>query len=86
MEIEIDRSYTLLKKKSENNNFNILFKKEYSNEKEYLLIKINSDSSKILKYEIKLPISSKIIDFITFDNLIIFSSSNKKRGKSFKYL
>ena len=79
MEIEIDRSYTLLKKKSENNNFNILFKKEYSNEKEYMLIKINSDSSKILKYEIKLPINSKIIDFITYDNLIIFSSSNKKK-------
>ena len=95
-EIEIDRSYTLLKKKSENNNFNILFKKEYSNEKEYMLTKINSDSSKILRYEIKLPISLSIIDFIIYNNVIVFSSSNKKgenllniyniRNKRFKNL
>ena len=79
MEIEIDRSYTLLKKNSDKKNFNILFKKEYSNEKEYILTRINSDSFKILKYEIKLPISSRIIDFITYNNVIVFTSSNKKK-------
>ena len=79
MKIEIDRSYTLLKKNSDKKNFNILFKKEYSNEKEYMLTRINSDSSKILKYEIKLPISSRIIDFITYNDVIVFSSSNKKK-------
>ena len=36
--ILMDRSFTLYKKQSENKDFNILYKKEYSNEKEYLQI------------------------------------------------
>ena len=66
--ILMDRSFTLYEKQSENKDFNILYKKEYSNEKEYLLIKVRSDSSKIAQYNIKLPISSKILDFIILDN------------------
>ncbi|MEO2084420.1 MAG: hypothetical protein ABGW65_02715 [Marinoscillum sp.] len=76
--ILMDRSFTLYVKQSENKNFNILYKKEYSNEKEYLLIKIRSDSTKIAKYKIKLPISSTILDFIILDDLFIFSSTTKK--------
>ena len=67
--ILMDRSFTLYEKQSENKDFNILYKKEYSNEKEYLLIKIRSDSSKIAQHQIKLPISSAILDFIILDDL-----------------
>ena len=77
--ILMDRSFTLYEKQSENKDFNILYKKEYSNEKEYLLIKIRSDSSKIVRHQIKLPISSTILDFIILDDLFIFSSTTKKR-------
>ena len=76
--ILMDRSFTLYKKQSENKDFNILYKKEYSNEKEYLLIKVRSESSKITQYNIKLPISSTILDFIILDDLFIFSSTTKK--------
>ena len=70
---QIKGSFTLYEKQSENKDFNILYKKEYSNEKEYLLIKIRSDSSKIVQHQIKLPISSTILDFIILDDLFIFS-------------
>ena len=43
--ILMDRSFTLYEKQSENKDFNILYKKEYSNEKEYLL---RSSSNKIV--------------------------------------
>ena len=76
--ILMDRSFTLYEKQSENKDFNILYKKEYSNEKEYLLIKIKSDSSKIVQHQIKLPISSTILDFIILDDLFIFSNTTKK--------
>ena len=78
---ELDRSYSINKIYSENENYKILFKKNYSNEKEYLYLFYNTNSNKIEFKEIKLPLSIRISNVLFYKGSIVFYG-NLKNGKS----
>ncbi len=78
---ELDRSYVIHKIHSEKNNYEILFKKNYSNEKEYLYLSYNTKSNKIQIKEINFPLSIRISNTLLFKESIVFFG-NLKNGKS----
>ena len=79
--LNLDRSYNILKIKSDNSNFYILYKNNYSNDKEYLLLKYNAIENTIIQTKIKFPLSLKVVDILIFQNKIVFYS-NTKNGKN----
>ena len=79
--INLDRSYNILKIKSDKTNFYILYKNNYSNDKEYLLLKYNAIENRTLQTKIKFPLSLKIVDILIYQDKIVFYSSTKN-GKN----
>ena len=79
--LNLDRSYNILKIKSDNSNFYILYKNNYSNDKEYLLLKYNAIENRTLQTKIKFPLSLKIVDILIYQDKIVFYSSTKN-GKN----
>ena len=79
--LNLDRSYNILKIKSDNSNFYILYKNNYSNDKEYLLLKYNAIENSIIQTKIKFPLSLKIVDILIYQDKIVFYSSTKN-GKN----
>ena len=79
--LNLDRSYNILKIKSDNSNFYILYKNNYSNDKEYLLLKYNAIENSTLQTKIKFPLSLKILDILIYQDKIVFYSSTKN-GKN----
>ncbi len=79
--ISLDRSYTIVKISSDKNNYNLFFKKNYSNEKEYLFIRYNTLSNSFITKEIKLPLSLSIRNILFIDEKIILLSS-LRNGKN----
>ena len=78
---ELDRSYAILKIYSDNRKYEIIFKKNYSNEKEYLHLLYDLESNNIKIEEINLPLSVKINNVLFYNESIIFFG-NLKNGKS----
>ena len=66
---------------SEKESFKLLFKKNYSNERIYLIINYNPLTNLIKIKEIELPLSLSITNILTFENKIVFSSK-MKNGKN----
>ena len=75
--LNLDRSYNILKIKSDNSNFYILYKNNYSNDKEYLLLKYNAIENSIIQTKIKFPLSLKIVDILIYQDKIVFYSSTR---------
>ena len=78
---ELDRSYAILKIYSDNRKYEIIFKKNYSNEKEYLHLLYDLESNNIKIEKINLPLSVKINNVLFYNESIIFFG-NLKNGKS----
>ena len=78
---ELDRSYAILKIYSHNRKYEIFFKKNYSNEKEYLHLLYDFESNNIKIEKINLPLSVKINNVLFYNEFIIFFG-NLKNGKS----
>lgn len=78
---ELDRSYVLHKIHSEKKNYEIIFKKNYSNEKEYLYLIYDVKSNKIQIEEINFPLSIRISNTLIFKESIVFFG-NLKNGKN----
>ena len=57
--LNLDRSYNILKIKSDNSNFYILYKNNYSNDKEYLVLKYNAIENSIIQTNVR-KINSKL--------------------------
>ena len=66
---------------SEKSSFKLLFKKNYSNEKIYLIINYSPLTNSIIIKEIKFPLSLQITNILTFEDKIVFSSK-MKNGKN----
>lgn len=78
---QLDRSFSLLKIISEKSSFKLFYKKNYSNEKNYLIINYLPVSNSIEIKEIKLPLSLSITNILTLENKLVFSSK-MKNGKN----
>ena len=78
---QLDRSFSLLKIISEKSSFKLFYKKNYSNEKNYLIINYLPVSNLIEIKEIKLPLSLSITNILTLENKLVFSSK-MKNGKN----
>ena len=78
---QLDRSFSLTKIISEESNFKLFYKKNYSNEKTYLLINYLPHRNSIKIKEIQLPLSLDITNIFTHENKIVFSSK-MKNGKN----
>ncbi|MFL3000737.1 MAG: hypothetical protein ACJZ0Y_01045 [Cytophagales bacterium] len=78
---QLDRSFSLTKIISEESNFKLFYKKNYSNEKTYLLINYLPNKNSIKIKEIQLPLSLDITNIFTHENKIVFSSK-MKNGKN----
>jgi len=78
---QLDRSFSLIKIISEESNFKLFYKKNYSNEKTYLLINYLPNSNLIESKEIQLPLSLDITNILTHEDKIVFSSK-MKNGKN----
>ena len=72
---ELDRSYAILKIYSDNRKYEIIFKKNYSNEKEYLHLLYDLESNNIKIEKINLPLSVKINNVLFYNESIIFFGS-----------
>ena len=78
---ELDRSYIIQKIHSKKKNYEIIFKKNYSNEKEYLYLFYDTKSNKIQIEKINFPLSIRISNTLLFKESIVFFG-NLKNGKS----
>ena len=80
-EINLDRSYRIKDHFSIEDNIFILYKKDYSNDKEYKIIIINSSDNSIKEYQIHTPFSIKVtqIKYIS-GNIILSGKSNQNRS------
>lgn len=77
----LDRSYTVKNIISDDKFFNLFYKKNYSNEKDYLYVKYDYVSNTFNSYEIKLPLSLTIKKILLYsENLILLS--NLKNGRN----
>ncbi len=78
---EIDRSYLVYQINSSFNSYKILFQKNYSNEKEFLIVEYNFRKNSISQKEISLPISLNLQKAIFFENDIVLLGT-LKNGKN----
>ena len=77
----LDRSYTVRNINSDDKYFNFFFKKNYSNEKDYLYVKYDYILNTFTSYEIGLPLSLTIKKILLYkENLILLS--NLKNGRN----
>ena len=77
----LDRSYTVRNINSDDKYFNFFFKKNYSNEKDYLYVKYDYILNTFSSYEIGLPLSLTIKKILLYkENLILLS--NLKNGRN----
>ena len=78
---QLDRSFSLTKIISEKSSFKLFFKKNYSNEKNYLIINYLPSSNLIEIKEIILPLSLNITNILMLEDKLVFSSK-MKNGKN----
>ena len=77
---QLDRSFSLTKIISEKSSFKLFFKKNYSNEKNYLIINYLPSSNLIEIKEIILPLSLNITNILMLEDKLVFSSKMKNEN------
>ena len=75
--VNLDRSLELYKIIPVEKYYYLLFKKNYSNDKIYTLIRYDINENNILKQDINLPLSLEIVDILIYDNKLVFYSNTR---------
>ena len=75
--ILLDRSYLLKNINSYGDSFYMLFKKNYSNDKKYLVIKYIPENRRIIYNEIEFPLSLKVKKILYYKTYYVFLSETK---------
>ena len=75
--ILLDRSYLLKNINSFGNSFYVFFKKNYSNDKKYLIIRYIPENKSIIYNEIEFPLSLKIKKILYYESYFVFLSETK---------
>ena len=75
--VNLDRSLELYKIIPLEKYYYLLFKKNYSNDKIYTLIRYDINENNILKEDINLPLSLEIVDFLIYNNKLVFYSNTR---------
>jgi len=72
-ELELDRSYRLIDQYKNQDQIFILYKKNYSSEKEYKIIILSNKNDKIEEFQINSPFSFRVKKIINIEENIILS-------------
>ena len=72
--ISLERSYFISEIEEFEDDFYLLFKKNYSNDKKYLVIKYSSEKRSIVFKEINFPLSLQVEKVLYFKNYFVFLS------------
>ena len=80
--ISLDRSYFINKIDEYKGDFHLFFKRNYSNDKKYLIIKYSSQKGNIIYQEMNFPLSLEVKKVLYFKNYFVFlSKTNLKINK-----
>ena len=72
--ISLDRSYFINKIDEYKGDFHLFFKRNYSNDKKYLIIKYSSQNGNIIYQEMNFPLSLEVKKVLYFKNFFVFLS------------
>tara|TARA_A100000164_G_scaffold380587_1_gene428661 strand:+ start:10466 stop:12040 length:1575 start_codon:yes stop_codon:yes gene_type:complete len=72
--ISLERSYFISEIEEFEDDFYLLFKRDYSNDKKYLVIKYSSEKRNIIFKEINFPLSLRVEKVLYFENYFVFLS------------
>ena len=72
--ISLDRSYFINKIDEYDGDFHLFFKRNYSNDKKYLIIKYSSQKGNIIYQEINFPLSLDVKKVLYFNKYFVFLS------------
>ena len=77
--LNLDRSLELYKIIPKDKYYHLFFKKNYSNDKVYTLIKYDFIENNIFKKDINLPLSLEIVDILIYNNKLVFYSNTRNK-------